>query len=153
MTAIPLGGSCSLGKRLNLASDSSNSLTCWRFSCLRCRFPQGGSCSLGERLNLDSDFSNSSDLLEIFYIFAVDSPNAEAAVWGKGSILLLIPPTDLICWRFSCLRCRFPQGETRPLGERLYLDSDSSNSLTCWRFFISSLSIPPRRKLQSGEKL
>ena len=55
--------------------------------------PLGGSCSLGKSCDLASDFSNSSDLLEIFHIFAIDSPNAEAAHWGKDSILIRISPT------------------------------------------------------------
>ena len=54
--------------------------------------PLGGSCSLGKSCDLASDFSNSSDLLEIFHIFAIDSPKAKPAHWGKDSISLLIPP-------------------------------------------------------------
>ena len=141
-----------LGKRLHLASNSSNSPNLleiffifavnspWR------RFP------LGKRLHLASDSSNSPDLLEIFFIFAVNSPKAEAAPWGKDSISLRIPPTVLTVRDYLYLSRQFPQGGGRPLGKRLHLASDSSNSPDRWRSFISSPSIPPRRRPPPGEK-
>ena len=94
---VPQGGGSPLGKRLHLASDSSNSPDRWRSFISSPSISPRRRPPLGKRLHLASDSSNSPDLLEIFFIFAVNSPKAETAPWGKDSILLRIPPTVLTC--------------------------------------------------------
>ena len=49
--------------------------------------------------------------------------------------------------------CQFSQGGSRRLGDRLSVASDFSTVQAHWRFFLSSLSITPGRKLSPGEKI